>query len=164
MTPNQRDFYPDEYMGTMNRPGSEHHYHYAQLSGGPGNPMCTFYGNQVDLYNRIVHQIAFQFQDDPSPYATTTLIMSNQQPTWLSDRSLRGPVVPTNPIPNGPPPRFAEQTHTGRRSRGSRTSDLPGSQHSDSPPHTDVSYVQVDINSERITFLVSIFGRYRKQC
>lgn len=131
MTPNQRDFYPscDEYGGTMNRPGSEHHYHYAQLTGGPGNPMCTFYGSQ--------------FQDDPSPYATTTLIMSNQQPAWLTNQSIRGPMVPTNPVPNGPPPRFVEQSHTGRRSRGSRGSDHPtGSQHSDSPPHTDVSYVQ----------------------
>lgn len=131
VTPSQQDFFHapcDEYMaGTMNRPGSEHHYHYAQLTGGPGNALSTFYGNQ--------------FQDDPSPYATTTLVMSNQQPAWLNDRMLRGPALPSNPVPNGPPARYAD--HTGRRSRGSRASEhRQASHHSDSPPHTDVSYVQ----------------------
>ncbi|PIO71692.1 fibronectin type III domain protein [Teladorsagia circumcincta] len=125
VTPNHQDFFhaPDDYMaGTMNRPGSEHHYHYAQLAGGPGNTLSTFYGNQ--------------YQDDPSPYATTTLVMSNQQPSWLNDRMLRGPVLPSNPVPNGPPARYAD--HTGRRSRGSRASEhRQASHHSDSPPHTD---------------------------
>ncbi|VDM51645.1 unnamed protein product [Angiostrongylus costaricensis] len=133
VTPSQQDFfhasYDDYVTGTMNRPNSEHHYHYAQLSGGHGNTMSTFYGNH--------------FQDDPSPYATTTLVMSNQQPAWLNDRMLRGPVLPSNPIPNGPPARYADHT-AGRRSRGSRTSDhRQASHHSESPPHTDVSYVQV---------------------
>lgn len=132
VTPSQQDFfhasYDDYVTGTMNRPNSEHHYHYAQLSGGHGNTMSTFYGNH--------------FQDDPSPYATTTLVMSNQQPAWLNDRMLRGPVLPSNPIPNGPPARYADHT-AGRRSRGSRTSDhRQASHHSESPPHTDVSYVQ----------------------
>ncbi|PAV85387.1 hypothetical protein WR25_09826 [Diploscapter pachys] len=140
MTPNGREFYPmcEDFTGTLNRPGSEHHYHYAQLTGGPGNPLSTFYGNG-------------QYGDDPSPYATTTLVLSNQQPSWLNDKMLRGqPTLPSNPIPNGPPPKFAD-TSSGNRSRASRASDgrqtLPsrgnGSLHSsDSPPHTDVSYVQ----------------------
>ncbi|CAI5454605.1 unnamed protein product [Caenorhabditis angaria] len=141
LTPNAHDFYNacDDYGGTMNRPGSDHHYHYAQLTGGPGNPMSTFYGNQ--------------YHDDPSPYATTTLILSNQQPAWLNDKMLRGPAIPSNPVPPGPPARYADHT-TGRRSRSSRTSDgratlngpihhTSSSQRSDSPPHTDVSYVQL---------------------
>ncbi|KJH45512.1 hypothetical protein DICVIV_08429 [Dictyocaulus viviparus] len=68
--------------------------------------------------------------------------MSNQQPAWLNDRMFRGPTLPSNPIPNGPPARYADHT-TGRRSRGSRTSEhRQASHHSESPPHTDVSYVQ----------------------
>ncbi|CAO4385088.1 unnamed protein product [Caenorhabditis nigoni] len=142
LTPNAQDFFNncDDYSGTMHRPGSEHHYHYAQLTGGPGNAMSTFYGNQ--------------YHDDPSPYATTTLVLSNQQPAWLNDKMLRAPAMPTNPVPPEPPARYADQT-AGRRSRSSRASDgrgtlngglhhrTSGSQRSDSPPHTDVSYVQL---------------------
>ncbi|CAJ0583866.1 unnamed protein product, partial [Mesorhabditis spiculigera] len=136
MTPNHHDFYGqhvhcDEYHGgTLARPPSEQHYHYAQLTGGPGNPMSTFYGGQ--------------YQDDPSPYATTTLVMCQEQPAWLNDRMLRGgPALPMGPIPSGPPARYTEQGTAGRRSRGSRASERHlGSHQSDSPPHTDVSYVQ----------------------
>ncbi|CAB3399163.1 unnamed protein product [Caenorhabditis bovis] len=138
LTPNAHDFFGgcEDYSGTMHHPASEHHYHYAQLAGGPANPMSTFYGNH--------------YHDDPSPYATTTLILSNQQPAWLNDKMLRGPIVPANGPPSVPPAKYADHT-TGRRSRSSRASDgratlngpLHGSQRSDSPPHTDVSYVQL---------------------
>ncbi|XGW33690.1 hypothetical protein V3C99_017815 [Haemonchus contortus] len=111
----------------MNRSGSEHHYHYAQLAGGHGTTLSTFYGNY--------------YRDDPSPYATTTLVTSNQQPSWLDDRMLRGPVLPANPVPNEPPAKYANQK--GRRPRGSRASEhRQTSRQSDSPPHTDVSYIQ----------------------
>ncbi|CAJ0945089.1 unnamed protein product, partial [Mesorhabditis belari] len=134
LTPQQHDFYGphghcDDFHGTLARPSSEQHYHYAQLTGGPGNPMSTFYGGQ--------------YQDDPSPYATTTLVMCQQQPAWLNDRMLRGPALPMGPIPAGPPARYADQGTAGRRSRASRASERHlGSHQSDSPPHTDVSYVQ----------------------
>ncbi|CAD6190527.1 unnamed protein product [Caenorhabditis auriculariae] len=138
LTPNAQDFYArGDYNGTT-RSTQDHQYHYAQLVGGPANPLSTFNGNQ--------------YHDDPSPYAMTTLTMSNQQPAWMSESAMHGPTIPTNPIPNAPPARYADHT-TGRRSRSSRTSDgratinggihTNGSQRSDSPPHTDVSYVQL---------------------
>ncbi|GMR60697.1 hypothetical protein PMAYCL1PPCAC_30892, partial [Pristionchus mayeri] len=137
--PNQHDFYnpyDDNLIGTLGRPGSEPHYQYAQVTGPPNN-MSTFYGNQ--------------YHDDPSPYATTTLVTTSQQPAWLSDKMLRGPALPSNPVPNCPPPRFAPSNGmdmgTGRRSRSSRGSEYKGTGHgsnSDSPPHTDVSYIQMD--------------------
>ncbi|KAF8356054.1 sax-3, partial [Pristionchus pacificus] len=135
--PNQHDFYnpyDDNLIGTLGRPGSEPQYQYAQVTGPP-NGMSSFYGNQ--------------YHDDPSPYATTTLVTTSQQPAWLNDKMLRGPALPSNPVPNCPPPRFAPSNGmdmgTGRRSRSSRGSEYKGTGHgsnSDSPPHTDVSYIQ----------------------
>ncbi|GMT36995.1 hypothetical protein PFISCL1PPCAC_28292, partial [Pristionchus fissidentatus] len=134
--PNQHDFYNpyDDNLigGTMQRPGSEPQYQYAQVTGPPMN---NFYGNN--------------YHDDPSPYATTTLVTTTQQPAWLSDQMLRGPALPSNPVPNCPPPRFAGigmDMGTGRRSRSSRGSEYKGTgghcSNSDSPPHTDISYIQ----------------------
>uniref|UniRef100_A0A914RN25 Uncharacterized protein n=1 Tax=Parascaris equorum TaxID=6256 RepID=A0A914RN25_PAREQ len=76
--------------------------------------------------------------------------MSNRQ-KWLKEHMLRGPVLPSNPVPSGPPPRFQDiassQTINGRRSASARCAPfaetkIHGSHHSESPPHTDVSYVQ----------------------
>ncbi|GMT06094.1 hypothetical protein PENTCL1PPCAC_28268, partial [Pristionchus entomophagus] len=134
--PNQHDFYnpyEDNLIGTLGRPGSEPQYQYAQVTGPPNN-MSTFYGNQ--------------YHDDPSPYATTTLVTTSQQPAWLNDKMLRGPPLPSIPVPNCPPRGFAPtgmDISTGRRSRSSRGSEYKGTGHgsnSDSPPHTDVSYIQ----------------------
>uniref|UniRef100_A0A915AF13 Roundabout n=1 Tax=Parascaris univalens TaxID=6257 RepID=A0A915AF13_PARUN len=118
-TPHQTDFYIDahphnEYAGnlmsTMDRSQSPHHYQYAALASAPSSAMSTFCAGQ---------------QDDPSPYATTTLVMSNRQ-KWLKEHMLRGPVLPSNPVPSGPPPRFQDiassQTINGRRSASARCS------------------------------------------
>uniref|UniRef100_A0A1I7ZAG1 Down syndrome cell adhesion molecule-like protein Dscam2 n=1 Tax=Steinernema glaseri TaxID=37863 RepID=A0A1I7ZAG1_9BILA len=164
-TPNQNDFMINGkvHMGshgqlldyatatTMDRAPSPHHYHYAALpEAHAANNMSTFYGRQ--------------FHDDPSPYATTTLVMNNHQSQkWLTDHMLRGPVLPSKPIPPGPPGSFSNDHHTGchtisaatRRAmhnhapshhshsdltNGRMKNQVPGP--SDSPPHTDVSYVQ----------------------
>ncbi|KAK0397715.1 hypothetical protein QR680_002236 [Steinernema hermaphroditum] len=164
-TPNQNDFIINGkvHMGshgqlmdyaianTMERASSPHHYHYAALPDvNAANNMSTFYGRQ--------------FHDDPSPYATTTLVMNNHQnQKWLTDHMLRGPVLPSKPIPPGPPVSFSNDHHVGchtmsAASRRAMHNHAP-SHHShsdltvgrlknqvpvsDSPPHTDVSYVQL---------------------
>lgn len=146
-TPHQSDFYTDgriargdyssNLVGTLGRAQSPHHYHYAALTAAPGSGISTFYGGQ-------------QMMDDPSPYATTTLVMNNRQ-KWLKDHMLRGPVLPSNPVPSGPPPRFMENANSqvlnGRHSANDRSppsaeTRLHESHQSESPPHTDVSYVQ----------------------
>ena len=108
-------------LATLERAQSPNHYHYAALSvsaaaGMPTNSMSTFYP---------IHQ------DDPSPYATTTLVMAGtNRRKWLHDHMLRGPVVPSGPIPSCPPPGFDQQPRKAISAQ------------SDSPPNTDVSYVQ----------------------
>uniref|UniRef100_A0A914CTM8 Fibronectin type-III domain-containing protein n=1 Tax=Acrobeloides nanus TaxID=290746 RepID=A0A914CTM8_9BILA len=111
MTPNQSEYYAAgpiphlaraPYPGTLARTQSPHHYHYAQLPEGClQNGMSTFYGMGRPEY-----------QDDPSPYATTTLVMnghSNTQPRFKRHDSanlhspLPQPRLPTGPIPSGPP-------------------------------------------------------------
>lgn len=86
------------------------------------------------------------FQDDPSPYATTTLVMSNRQ-RWLKDHMLRAPMPPSNPVPSAPPSRFKE-SGKHHNTLGERRSPFIDNKmrsigyHSGSPPNTDVSYVQ----------------------
>ncbi|TMS37275.1 hypothetical protein L596_004245 [Steinernema carpocapsae] len=162
-TPNQNDFVLNGkiHMGShgqlldyasANTMDSPHHYHYAALPDTAGqNNVSTFYGRQ--------------FHDDPSPYATTTLVMNNHQnQKWLNDHMLRGPVLPSKPIPSGPPLSLANDHLGGCHTLSAATrralhnnapahhshSDLSngrvrnnGIPTSDSPPHTDVSYVQL---------------------
>lgn len=61
------------------------------------------------------------------------------------------PVLPSNPVPSGPPPRYLLSsdcnTMNGRRSANLITHPLVESRSQgfirpDSPPHTDVTYVQ----------------------
>lgn len=74
--------------------------------------------NTIYLFILNIH-LQLQYHDDPSPYATTTLVTTSQQPAWLNDKMLRGPALPSNPVPNCPPPRFAPSNGmdmgTGRR-------------------------------------------------
>uniref|UniRef100_A0A914UQ53 Fibronectin type-III domain-containing protein n=2 Tax=Plectus sambesii TaxID=2011161 RepID=A0A914UQ53_9BILA len=105
------------HVGTLNRSQSPNHYHYAALTAGPQS-MSTFYPSHMD---------------DPSPYATTTLVMGANRHKWLHDHMLRGPVVPPAPPPSGPPPGFAGHHTVGKAASNSTQSD--------SPPNTDISYV-----------------------
>jgi hypothetical protein len=116
-TPNGCDFYGDgsvpipyggacdgPYNGTMNRQ-SPHHYHYAQLpEATSANHMASFYGRH-------------EYQDDPSPYATTTLDMNSQsqlrrpyRPSASGTMRGSGPALPSNPVPPGPPEHFLSTT------------------------------------------------------
>uniref|UniRef100_A0A0N4VJ46 Fibronectin type-III domain-containing protein n=1 Tax=Enterobius vermicularis TaxID=51028 RepID=A0A0N4VJ46_ENTVE len=128
--------YPINLMNTINRSQSPNHYHYASLSGNPIVPTFCGGGNQI--------------MDDPSPYATTTLVMNNRR-KWIQDNMVKPPVLPSNPVPSGPPPRYLlscdSNTMSGRRSVNLRAHPLvesrsQGFTKQESPPHTDVSYVQ----------------------
>ncbi|VDN25043.1 unnamed protein product [Gongylonema pulchrum] len=170
-TPHQTDFYMDGQMlhrdtsahmlGTMDRAQSPHHYHYAALTAGAApSSMSTFYGG---------HQI----MDDPSPYATTTLVMNNRQ-RWLKDHMLRAPMPPSNPVPSGPPPRFQDNlkhhnTLGERRSPSvrsppfvdsSKIHSVVNNHHSGSPPHTDVSYVQSSDGTGAKSHLLDVNEHY----
>ena len=145
-TPHNANYYIDGQMGhndypinlfnTINRAQSPNHYHYASLAGNPTAPSFCVGGNQI--------------MDDPSPYATTTLVMNNRR-KWMQDSTMKPPVLPSNPVPSGPPPRYLLNsdcnTMNGRQSVSLRTHTLAESRsqgfvRAESPPHTDVSYVQ----------------------
>jgi hypothetical protein len=103
-------------LATLERAQSPNHYHYASTATDGAGAMSTFYS---------------MHQDDPSPYATTTLVMgAANRRKWLHDHMLRGPIVPSGPIPSCPPPGFDQPT---RKTISAQ---------SDSPPNTDISYVQ----------------------
>uniref|UniRef100_A0A0N5AAJ1 Down syndrome cell adhesion molecule-like protein Dscam2 n=1 Tax=Syphacia muris TaxID=451379 RepID=A0A0N5AAJ1_9BILA len=128
--------YPVSFLSTINRSQSPNHYHYASLSGNP--IVSNFCGTN-------------QIMDDPSPYATTTLVLNNRRKWMQEDGVPKPPVLPSNPVPSGPPPRYLLSsdcnTMNGRRSANLITHPLVESRSQgfirpDSPPHTDVTYVQ----------------------
>lgn len=106
-----------QHGSTLNRSQSPNHYHYAALSAGQQS-LSTFYPAHMD---------------DPSPYATTTLVMAGNRQKWLHDHMLRGPIVPPAPPPSAPPPGFGGHHTVGKAASASTQSD--------SPPNTDISYV-----------------------
>lgn len=79
-----------------------HHYHYTQLPDNlnsldrNGGPLSTFARQQ---------KTPPKYYDDPSPYATTTLINPEGGSNLCCNRS-QGPSLPLNPAPTEPPRHF----------------------------------------------------------
>ncbi|KAI1732012.1 immunoglobulin i-set domain-containing protein [Ditylenchus destructor] len=96
-----------------------HHYHYAQLPEDNGR-----YGGRVDNNNDGLTSFynQSQYYDDPSPYATTTLVMNGSNTAGRRDNRHRqarpvggtlnrsNPPLPVNPIPRQPPSNFLSRT------------------------------------------------------
>lgn len=75
-----------------------HHYHYAHMPiakfvGAESGPLSTF----------LQHRPPPQYYDDPSPYATTTLV---NPPGTIGKSNNLGPTLPTKPAPKEPPTNF----------------------------------------------------------